>query len=89
MSKINETLKQRAGTHGDFAKGGILEQELKDIFRKGTNWNSMEKHKRMTLDLISMKISRILEGDSDFDDHWDDIIGYVTKTKEFINVKSK
>lgn len=88
-SSISNVLSERKNTHGDFKKGAEIEQQLKDIFRKSTNWDKIEPYKKITLDLIALKISRILEGDSDFKDHWDDINGYVIRTLEVIENEGK
>ena len=85
MAKIDEILIDRKSTHGDFKKSADIEQGLKDIFRTGSNWSNMESYKKITLDMIAMKISRILEGDSDFLDHYNDIVGYTTRTIENLN----
>ena len=39
-------------------------------------WAKLEQTQRESLDMIAHKIGRILAGDPDFRDHWDDIAGY-------------
>ena len=84
MSDVKLILSKRKNTHGSFIFGANIEQNIKNILRFGTNWHTLEPFKKITLDIIALKISRILEGDSNFLDHWDDIIGYVERTKECI-----
>lgn len=69
--------KERHKTHGDFAENALMSQGIKNHMcafgRKGMS----DVHKE-ALDMIAMKISRICSGQSEFRDHWIDIIGYAT-----------
>ena len=62
----------RGNTHGSFAKNASISQQLKAIF----NADDLTDVQREALDQIALKLSRILSGKADFDDHWDDIAGY-------------
>jgi hypothetical protein len=42
----------------------------------GKNWDVLKDTQREALELIAMKIARILSGDHNYRDHWDDIEGY-------------
>jgi hypothetical protein len=37
----------------------------------------MSDVKKESLEMIALKLSRILSGQADYRDHWDDIAGYV------------
>lgn len=73
---VEKILDQRNKTHGDFFMNGIVAQAIKDIMRKGESWEKLNEAQREALDLIAMKISRLVSGDPKHDDHWDDISGY-------------
>jgi len=73
---IDDTLKARASTHGDFNHNSMLAQHLKLVIRQGVNYNSLSNGHREALDMIAHKISRILAGDANYKDHWHDIGGY-------------
>lgn len=67
---------ERAKTHGDFNQVALLSEELKVTLRCGPNWNHLAVRKREALDMIAVKMARILCGDAAHADHWRDIAGY-------------
>jgi hypothetical protein len=79
MTDRDPLLQKREYTHGDFRSNAGVSQFLKRYFRATQNgyadgitidaqWEA--------LDMICLKLSRILSGQSDFKDHWNDIAGY-------------
>ena len=76
MTSLSETLSKRGKTHGDFATSALLSQGLKRCFRNGANWNSLNAPQKEALDVIALKLARILTGNPDQADHWHDIAGY-------------
>jgi len=75
MTDTQALLSERGKTHGDFSVHAASTQRLKAIINAYIN----DKHNqsmRESLDMIAHKIGRILAGDPDFRDHWDDIAGY-------------
>ena len=68
-------LQEREKTHGSFAMNAEISQELKVIFAK-YHGNSLHIVHHEALDMIALKLSRILSGQANFKDHWDDIAGY-------------
>lgn len=71
-----ELLQERNTTHGDFADNARYGQALRDFMRGTKHWTMMPDQHKEALDMIACKLSRILSGQSDFKDHWDDIAGY-------------
>ncbi len=76
-------LQERQKTHGDFKINALIAQELKAVFRGmlgtaslPTHYQTMSCVHREALDMIALKLSRILSGQANFKDHWDDIAGY-------------
>lgn len=69
---------ERGKTHGDFEDNARISQELKDIFREEMNRSGVVCNDVLyeALDMIALKLSRILSGQPHFKDHWDDIAGY-------------
>lgn len=65
----------RGRSHGDFRNLASIAQGIKSMLHKG-NWDSLPNNKREALELIATKMARIVVGDYNFDDHWDDIKGY-------------
>lgn len=65
-------LTQREKTHGDYTEVSRVSQRLKDEV-----WDSAlpDLHQE-SLDMICVKMARIVCGDHNEIDHWTDIIGY-------------
>jgi hypothetical protein len=82
MTDINEILKERGNTNGDYLVNTLYIQRIKEIIRSGPNWSTLMPHQKETLDMIAHKIGRILSGDPNFADHWIDISGYAKLTAD-------
>ena len=78
MSDVKETLVARNATHGDYAVQAFVAANLKSTMRNADGWHRLSSEMRESLDMVAVKISRILTGDPDFADHWHDIAGYAT-----------
>lgn len=76
MKDIDEILNERAQTHGDFGSHAAITQAIKADMACQSSYSSLHEHQRESLEMIAHKIGRILAGDPDFRDHWDDIAGY-------------
>ena len=75
--QTTELLKERSATHGSFEDNAVIGQALRALFRRCPEvWAEMPPVQREALDMIACKLSRILSGQSTFDDHWKDIAGY-------------
>ena len=77
-------LVEREKTHGSFERNAEVSQKLKAIFYF---YHDNEKEKlrpihREALDMIALKLSRILSGQANYKDHWDDIAGYAKLASE-------
>lgn len=73
---VETILSERNTTHGAFADNARISQEVKRLFHAAPCWNGLHDVHKESLHMIAMKISRILSGHADFNDHWDDIAGY-------------
>jgi Domain of unknown function (DUF6378) len=69
-------MSQREKTHGNYRDNAAMSQSIKDVLRSGKNWSSMTDGQKEALEMIAVKLSRVLSGDKDFRDHWEDIVGY-------------
>jgi hypothetical protein len=76
--QTNELLAERGKTHGKFSEHADITQSLKRIFNYWTHARDdlLTDSQREALDMIAHKIGRILAGDPNYQDHWDDIAGY-------------
>jgi hypothetical protein len=75
---VHSLLDQREKTHGDFRYVAVVAQTLRHTFRSSGNWAALSRDKQEALDMIASKIGRVLAGDPDCKDHWEDIAGYAT-----------
>ena len=75
---VDKILTERGSRYGDFYTQGLITQDLKRMIRRYANdvGTTMAPDQWETLDMICSKISRIVNGDPDYDDSWVDIAGY-------------
>lgn len=82
MRSIKTILKARGKTHGDFTDNAAISQRFKEIIREhDVNLSDVQKE---GLDMIAHKLGRILAGNPNEPDHYDDIAGYATLMSERI-----
>lgn len=74
--QINDTLRERAKSYGDYNDKTRFVQLLKAQMRETPSWDEMHPGGREALDMIATKIGRLLYGDPQHDDSWLDIGGY-------------
>ena len=82
ISQRDPLLEERQKTHGPFAQNAQISQRLKMIFfDRGPRAQFHVVHAE-ALDMIALKLSRILSGQANFKDHWADIAGYAKLAEE-------
>ena len=77
MTNMKAILEARAKTHGSYERNAMVSQHLKNLFRL-YGYEKFSYDHREAMDMIALKLSRILSGQANFADHWDDIAGYAT-----------
>lgn len=82
MADVDLTEKKR--THGDFTDHARITQSLKNVMRVEHGFERLSNTQVEALEMIFHKIGRILAGDPNVHDHWDDIAGYAKITSERI-----
>ena len=75
---VDNTLAQRANTHGNFRDNSAISQKIKQIIFTSPNAAAFLPEQAEALDMIAHKIARICCGDFNEVDHWLDISGYST-----------
>ena len=76
---IEAILIERRNQHGPFDIHAHFSQALKAIACSDSgNWPSLSVTQREAIEMIIHKIARILAGNPNHIDHWDDIAGYAT-----------
>lgn len=73
---IEKVLEERGKRYGTFSGHAGLSQNLKFIMRVHPNWGALTDAQKESLDMIQHKIARIINGDANYADSWDDIAGY-------------
>ena len=72
----NEMINKRQSSHGEFNNNSRCTWVMLEIAQKERNWDKLTYGQKHGLYMILHKVARILEGDPNFADHWDDIAGY-------------
>ena len=71
-----EILKERGKTHGDFTDNARVMQGLKNVIWREDGWAKLTDVQREALEMILHKCGRIISGNPNEPDHWQDIAGY-------------
>ena len=80
--KLIET---RSTTHGKFPDNAQVTECVMDIFRETLGWQKAPGFVKVAVFMIVHKISRALNGQLLFDDHWKDVQGYAKLVEEQCN----
>lgn len=84
MADRDPLLQEREKTHGSFQRNAEISQGIKNIYtHAGQDYTHIHPVFKESLDMIALKISRIVSGQHMFEDHWDDIAGYAKLSSEF------
>ena len=75
-----DILAERQKTHGPFSSHALISQQLKSTVRAniGDYGAALSFAQKEALEMIMHKVARILNGNANHKDHWDDIAGYAT-----------
>ena len=77
-------LQERGKTHGNWHDQALSAQHIKAAWKASGSWQNLPPQQLEALEMISVKISRIVNGDCAAVDHWDDIAGYALLGKSSI-----
>lgn len=85
MTELNEVadiLAVRGKTHGPWDAQAYAAQEIKNAIHR---WDTkgLPGPQIEALEMIAVKISRILQGNANEPDHWNDIAGYSALGRDF------
>jgi hypothetical protein len=76
MSDIAATLDERGARYGRFVDHAEITMRLKRQMETMPKWSALESDQQESLHMIAHKIGRILSGNPNCADHWDDVAGY-------------
>ena len=75
---VDQILAQRGERYGLFIEHARITQNIKSAMANTPNWAALSADKKECLEMLAHKMGRILNGDPDYIDNWDDIAGYST-----------
>lgn len=78
----NPILAARGKVYGSFIGNARVSQQLKATMRAGPSWSALRPDQKEALEQIALKISRIVTGDPDYVDNWDDTAGYAIRVAD-------
>ncbi len=78
---IEEIIAQRKLTHGRFETTARIAQSTKRLWQNEDGWLRLNDKQAESLDCIATKVARILSGDANIVEHWEDIAGYSTTAR--------
>jgi hypothetical protein len=81
MADIDDILNERGAWYGDFAGVADISQAIKAAMRNSRNWDDLSNDKKEALEMLANKLGRILNGEPEYFDSWQDCIGYLTLVK--------
>ncbi len=77
---IHLVLAERGARYGDFAEQAKTAQQLKTVLRlaerEAAELGAMQDYQREAIEMICLKLARIVNGDPHYADSWTDIAGY-------------
>lgn len=73
---VDETLAERGEHYGDFKETFAVIQRIKAALQTGSGWHAMSMERREALEMIAVKMGRLVSGDSGHADSWHDVAGY-------------
>lgn len=76
MSETDGLIEERAKTHGSWFDQSLLQNLIKADMHSASRWHLLTASQKEALDMIAVKVSRIVCGNPSEPDHWDDIMGY-------------
>lgn len=84
MSSTEKLISTRETTHGPWEVTAQVSHNLKECFRAQAQlacaheqvYNSLSPQREEAIEMILTKIARIISGNPDEPDHWNDIAGY-------------
>lgn len=87
MTDIDKILAERAKTHGDYTEHAQCTQDIMLILMLHRNWIYLSPDQKETLHMIAHKMGRVVTGNPNVADHWDDIAGYAKLSADRVRVR--
>lgn len=82
---IESILIEREKAYGDFSQVAQVYSGIKEALAIDT-YNNVDARFKAALDMIAMKMARVVCGNPNHKDTWDDIAGYATLISKELNI---
>lgn len=82
---IETLLAEREKTHGDYASVARVTQSIKRVMEVEPSYEELSDEHKQALEMIVHKIGRVIAGDPNIPDHWDDIAGYAKLASQAVD----
>ena len=78
----SDTLTERGKRYGNYMEQTTISNNIKEAMQANPTYWQMETDQKDALEMIAVKMSRIVNGDPNYADNWADIAGYATLVKD-------
>lgn len=85
----NQLLAERQKTHGEYGEHARCTQEILRVLQAERGYPLLTDMQKESLHMIAHKMGRIVTGNPDIEDHWDDIAGYAVLISQRLRVPVK
>lgn len=75
-NEVDELLAERGERYGEFMDLAYISQDFREVMSVKPGWERLAVDQKESLEMITHKIARILNGDPNYVDSWADIAGY-------------
>jgi len=79
---VEHTIKENQGRYGDFTDLADVAQRLKQVVWDTKGFERLSLSQREAIEMIMVKVARILNGNPNYEDSWHDIAGYATLAEQ-------
>jgi hypothetical protein len=79
---VDKILAERPAKHGEFEENSRATWAIMRALQAERNWPTLNDSMKHSLYMVAHKMARILAGDPQEPDHWDDIAGYAEMVAE-------
>lgn len=79
---VESILEERGTRYGEFLAQAYITMQLKDVVRSRRGWERLTPDMQEAIEMICVKVARILNGDPGYIDNWTDIAGYATLVEQ-------
>jgi len=75
---VEKIIEERQNTHGEFVENSRATWAILAALQSERNWHQLSDAMKHALYMIAHKMGRIVAGNPETQDHWEDIAGYAT-----------